>query len=77
MVNGGTSCWVKGPDNLDCRELQQLAKQHGILIELGDIAFADPQQGKNYFRLGFTAIDEQRISQGVAKIGEIIKQLCD
>ncbi|MGB0846699.1 MAG: PLP-dependent aminotransferase family protein, partial [Thiolinea sp.] len=34
---GGTAYWVEGPEGLDCRQLQQLAAEHSILIEPGDV----------------------------------------
>ena len=74
-VNGGTSCWVKGPDNLNCYELQSVAKANGILIEVGDIAFAERNGPKHYFRLGFTVIDPQKIAPGIRKLGELIEKI--
>jgi GntR family transcriptional regulator/MocR family aminotransferase len=74
-VNGGTSCWIRGPQNLDCHELQALAKENGILIELGDVAFGQKNPPKNYFRLGLTIIPEHKIEPGVKKLGELIQKL--
>ena len=75
-AQGGTSCWVKGPDNLDAELLRQKAYQEGILLEVGDIAFAASSAPKNYFRLGFGAIADDRIEPGVRRIGELIEGLC-
>jgi GntR family transcriptional regulator / MocR family aminotransferase len=77
MVSGGTSYWVKGPDNLDAELLRQAAKAEGILLEAGEIAFAGSCAPRNYFRLGFTVIAEARIEKGVERIGQLIKELCD
>jgi GntR family transcriptional regulator/MocR family aminotransferase len=74
-VYGGTACWVRGPEGLDCRELRERAQQQGVLMELGDIAFAEEEGPRHYFRLGFTAIEEDKIEPGVAKIAAIIAEL--
>tara|TARA_X000001388_G_scaffold77350_1_gene77770 strand:+ start:14969 stop:16447 length:1479 start_codon:yes stop_codon:yes gene_type:complete len=74
-INGGTSCWVRGPNNLDCRILQKLAKEHGILIELGDIAFSQQIKPKNYFRIGLTVIPEHKIVPGIKLLGQLIQDI--
>ncbi len=74
-VFGGTTCWVRGPDNLDCHALRARAAERGVLLELGDIAFAGDSPPLNYFRLGFTVIDEDRIEPGIRLIAELIDEL--
>jgi len=69
---GGTAYWVQGPDALDSTLLQKEAKQHGILIESGDIFFMQPDQHKNYFRLGYSSISESKIDEGLMKLSELI-----
>ena len=72
---GGTSYWVKGPDWLDCQELASRALDEGIVIEPGDIYFADPQNHRNYFRLGFSSIAQERIEPGIERLAGIVKTL--
>ncbi|WP_439134620.1 PLP-dependent aminotransferase family protein [Pseudomaricurvus sp.] len=80
-VFGGTTCWVRGPEGLDCHELRRVAAERGILLELGDIAFNERADGqgepppKNYFRLGFTVIPEDKIEPGIQLIAELIEEL--
>lgn len=80
-VFGGTTCWVRGPEGLDCHELRRIAAERGILVELGDIAFNNPAgdcdgvMPKNYFRLGFTVIPEEKIEPGIKLIAELIEEL--
>ncbi|MFC3123198.1 MocR-like pyridoxine biosynthesis transcription factor PdxR [Agaribacter flavus] len=74
-VNGGTTSWIKGPDGLNCQILQKKAREQGILIELGDIAFADDSQAKQYFRLGFTVIPNHKIEAGIQKLAALIREL--
>ncbi|MFT5607182.1 MAG: GntR family transcriptional regulator/MocR family aminotransferase [Parvicella sp.] len=69
---GGSSYWVKGPENIDANELAQKAKEKGILIEPGDIFFHGENRPKNYFRLGFSSISEEKIDAGLPILAELI-----
>ncbi len=68
---GGSSFWIEGPDNLDSRELAVRALEAGIIIEPGEPHFHASKPPQNYFRLGFSAIDESAITAGLAKLAEI------
>ncbi|MBP1848779.1 PLP-dependent aminotransferase family protein [Rhizobium halophytocola] len=69
---GGKSFWIEGPAGLDSRQLVHSARERGVLIEAGDIFFDDPEAGLRTFRLGFTAIADRRIEQGLTLLGELI-----
>ena len=68
---GGSSVWVKGPDDLDSRSLAIAAKQTGVLIEPGDVFFHSDQPPKNYCRLGFSSIPTTRIEPGIEILSKI------
>jgi GntR family transcriptional regulator/MocR family aminotransferase len=71
---GGTSFWVEGPKQLDCDVLTEAAKANGILIEPGRIYFgAQPRPG-NFFRLGFSSIDDARIRPGIELLATTINE---
>lgn len=72
---GGTAFWVEGPQNLDANRLQQEARQLGILIESGDIFFLAADSHKNYFRLAFSSISENKIDEGIKKLAELIHRM--
>ena len=72
---GGTSYWLEGPPGFDSVELAQEALKQGIVIEPGDIFFADPNPPRNYFRLGFSAIKTDLIAEGIEKLAGIIGEL--
>ena len=72
---GGTSFWVKGPDGLDANELAVSALKEGVVIEPGQIHFADPWGPKNYFRLGFSSIPDERIEPGIIRLASVARQL--
>jgi len=69
---GGTSFWVAGPEALDANALATLAEQHGIIIEPGEIYFAQRNAPKNHFRLGFSSIPVERIEPGLRALAELI-----
>ncbi|MCE8023370.1 PLP-dependent aminotransferase family protein [Billgrantia aerodenitrificans] len=70
---GGSCFWIRGPQGLDGQRLQLLAREDGILIERGDIHFFD-RPGKEYLRLGFSAIPEERIETGIERLARLLPQ---
>ena len=68
---GGTSYWLEGPPALDARRLAALALEAGVVIEPGEIYFADPGHGRHHLRLGFSSIPEERIEPGIARLATI------
>lgn len=74
-VFGGSSYWVKGPDNLDANKLKHLALQKGVVIESGDIYFHHDNPPLNFFRLGYSSIATERIRPGITRLAEIINEL--
>ncbi|EPJ54428.1 MAG: regulatory protein GntR, HTH:Aminotransferase, class I and II [Osedax symbiont Rs2] len=72
---GGSCYWVKGPENLDAGQLQQLAREQSILIEAGEIHFLQQPAAKNYFRLGFSSIATDKIEPGIKKLAELIHSI--
>lgn len=71
---GGTAFWVTGPDGLDARVLMEAALEKGVVIEPGDVFFAEENPPRNCFRLGFSSIAADRIEEGVRIIAELIEQ---
>lgn len=74
---GATSFWMKGPAALDARDLSLRARARGVLIEPGDIFFADPDAGRACFRLGFASIRTDRIEAGLTHLSELINPAGD
>lgn len=69
---GGTSFWVKGPDELDADRLARKALEQGVVIEPGRIYFGGKDRPKNYFRLGFSSISESAIEPGIERLANIM-----
>jgi len=69
---GGTSYWVRAPDGIDAEILAREALREGIVIEPGAIYFHGPKTHRNYFRLGFSSIDSEKIPPGIKRLSELI-----
>ncbi|MBX2879068.1 MAG: aminotransferase class I/II-fold pyridoxal phosphate-dependent enzyme, partial [Granulosicoccus sp.] len=72
---GGSSFWVKLPENVRALELEKLAASNGIVISAGDYYFADQHKQTNFCRLGFSSIAEDRIANGIAKLSTLTQTL--
>ena len=69
---GGTSYWVRAPDGIDTEILAGAALREGVVIEPGAIHFHGPKTPRNYFRLGFSTIQSEKISAGIRRLSELI-----
>jgi GntR family transcriptional regulator/MocR family aminotransferase len=68
-VPGASSCWLGFPPAVDTRVLARAAARRGVLIEPGDVFFADAATAPRTFaRLGFASIATDRIDGGVAAL---------
>ena len=74
-IRGGASCWVEGPAWLEAATLAQKAEELGVLIELGEVFFADDQANKRFFRLGFASIPMSHIEPGVARLAQALRDI--
>jgi len=73
-VTGGSSFWLRGPAWLDARRLADEARLQRVLIEPGDVHFAEEAPPLNHFRLGFSSIAAGAIREGVRRLGELIER---
>ena len=70
-VPGASSFWLQFPDDVDTRALAIAAAKRGVLIEPGDVFFAERAGAGvsvNHARLGFASIDAARIEPGIAAL---------
>ena len=70
---GGTSFWVRGPEDLDADELAIAAMEKGVIIQPGRVFFYSEKAPANYFRLGFSSIPIERIEDGIGTLADMIK----
>ncbi len=75
--SGGSSVWLEGPELLDANRLAREAIEEGVILEPGDIYFADRPAPQNCFRLGFSSIESNRIDEGVQRIAKLVRRQLD
>ena len=68
---GGSSYWVRFPDEIDTEQLASKAYQKGIFVEPGGVYFHEPAR-YNALRLGFSSIDSAKIEPGIKKLSGLI-----
>jgi len=72
---GGSSFWVSLPAGLKSAELELMARQQGIVINSGDHYFADESNPRNFFRMGFSSIADEKIEPGIRALSDVVSQL--
>jgi GntR family transcriptional regulator/MocR family aminotransferase len=73
-VTGGSSFWIEGPAWLDARRLADEAVAERVLIEPGDVHFAEETPPLNYFRLGLSSIAPAAIQEGLRRLGVLVER---
>ncbi len=72
---GGTTYWVRTPDDFDVANLSVEAERHGILIEPVSRYYAIKEHAENCFRMGVTSLVVDKIRPGVERLVELIREL--
>ncbi len=72
-AGGGSALWLSLPAARDTRVLAGKALQQGIVIEPGDVFFANPSPPRNFLRLGYSSIESSRIDEGVARLAALLR----
>ena len=72
---GGTSFWIKGPENLNADQLEKQLLEKSVLIETGSPFFGQENPPLNYFRIAYSSIPNDKIDAGIEKIAESIDAL--
>jgi GntR family transcriptional regulator/MocR family aminotransferase len=75
LPQGGASLWVRAPGWVDAGELALVARQHGVLIEPGDVFYAQPPYPCPGFRLRLSSIAAARIGPGIEALGLAVDEL--
>ena len=75
VPQGGASVWVQAPAWVDAAELALIARRHGVLIEPGDVFFAQPPYPCPYFRLRLSSIGAAQIPAGVRALAMAMDEL--
>jgi len=69
---GGSSFWMRAPARVDSRQLAADLQEVSVLIEPGNAFFSGQDTPRNYFRLGYSSIQSDRIAEGIARIARVI-----
>jgi len=72
---GGSSLWMRAPENVDTIELAENLRARDLLIEPGHAFFAEATRATNFYRLAYSSIPSARIGEGVGLIAEEIGKL--
>ena len=72
---GGTTYWVRTPQDFDVANLVREAEQHGILVEPVEHYYAIRDNAENCFRMGVTSLTVDRIRPGVERLVGLIREL--
>ena len=70
---GGLFSWVTLPETVDADELFVAARERGVLIGRGSL-FHVHGGGRNTMRLTFSAAGEDQIREGIAVLGDLLRQ---
>ena len=72
----GSFCfWIGLPDGITSQELRDVAAVEGILVESGDSLFVQNNAPVNFIRLGFSAINTDKVLEGLAIQGQLIAEI--
>jgi len=70
---GGLSIWLEGPPELDGARVVELARLRGVLVEAGAHRYFG-EGPRNNLRIGFSAIPQQVIEPGVARLALAVRE---
>lgn len=71
---GGSAVWVRAPHGIDTDELAHAAAAGGVIIEPGSIFFAQRPARCRHFRMGYSAITEALIRDGVRELAGHVRR---
>lgn len=72
---GGMFLWVRLPDHLSAFDLFEVALKKNVAFVPGDPFYTEKRKHYSTFRLNFSCSDVQTINEGIARIGESIREL--
>ena len=72
-VHGGSSFWMRAPEGTDTEKLALKLQHKGVLIEPGRPFFHGRGRPRNFYRLAYSSIPDDRIHTGVSLIAEAIR----
>jgi 2-aminoadipate transaminase len=71
---GGLFLWATLADGLDTTDLLAAALERNVAFVPGVAAYVDGVTGSSSMRLNFSAMDEERIVEGIRRIGDVARE---
>lgn len=71
--NGGFFIWVTLPEGVDSLEMQPVAQQ-SLVDYIPGTSFYSDGSGRNALRLSFSAVSEEQIDKGIARLANVIRE---
>jgi 2-aminoadipate transaminase len=73
---GGLFTWVTLPENLDAAEVLKVAVEQKVAFVPGS-PFFPGGGGHNTMRLNFSNANEDKIKEGMARLGSVLRKIVD
>jgi len=70
--SGGSSVWMKAPDDVDAVDLAQRLRNRSVLIEPGTAFFPSVAPSASHYRLAYSSIGHEHIETGISLIADEI-----
>ena len=70
--DGTSAFWLAAPSEVDTRQLAWAAAQKDVVVEHGEQFFLGSAAPTNFMRLGFNAIDADRIGPGIGILASVM-----
>jgi GntR family transcriptional regulator/MocR family aminotransferase len=70
---GGSSFWMRAPEDVDTTQAARRLRDKGVLIEPGQAFFAGDHKPSNFYRLAYSSIPSNRIKQGIGLLAQDLK----
>ncbi len=74
-VFGGSSFWMRAPEGVDTRVLDQRLRAKSVVIEPGYSFFHDATAPQEFYRLAYSSIPSERIPMGIAQLAAEVQAL--
>lgn len=73
---GGLFLFVTLPENLDAKELFEIAIKENVAFVIGEVFYCDGK-GQNTLRLNFSYVSDENMEEGVKRLGNAVKKLME
>lgn len=72
---GGLFIWCTLPEGWNAKDVFTRAVERKVAFVTGEPFFTTPGKGLNTFRLNFSAEPEERIREGIKRLGDLLKEM--